>query len=50
MFHNLMKVFHDGIIITEMENIVYKNKQIEKTLNIQLDTFAPKVSTECDIE
>lgn len=32
-----MKVFHDGIIITEPEQIVLKNKQIEKTLNIKLN-------------
>jgi hypothetical protein len=28
MFGNLVKVFHDGIIIIENDNIVFKNKQI----------------------
>jgi hypothetical protein len=32
MFSNLIKVFHDGIIITEEQDILYKNKVINKIL------------------
>jgi hypothetical protein len=40
LFNNLVKAFHDGIIITEMDNIVYKNKQIQSLLEIKLNCFA----------
>lgn len=32
MFNLLMRVFHDGIIILDNNNIVYSNKQIFKIL------------------
>jgi hypothetical protein len=32
MFSNLIKVFHDGIIITENDNVLYTNKVIKKIL------------------
>ncbi len=34
-----MKVFHDGIIITETDNVVFMNKQIQNTLDIKLNAF-----------
>ena len=35
MFHNLIRVFHDGIMIIENQDIVYHNKQILKIYNIE---------------
>ena len=37
MFYNVMKVFHDGIIIKDKDKIIYHNKRIEKTLKINND-------------
>jgi hypothetical protein len=34
MFHNLIRVFHDGIILTEPDKIVFKNNKIMDILNI----------------
>eukprot|EP00347_Sterkiella_histriomuscorum_P008673 403344196 len=34
LFHNLIKVYHDGILITQNEEIVYNNKAVENIFNI----------------
>ena len=34
MFHNLLRVFHDGIMLIEQDKIVYTNKQILNLFNI----------------
>lgn len=35
MFNNLLKVFHDGIIIMEEEQILYSNKKIIRIFNLE---------------
>jgi hypothetical protein len=30
MFMNLLSIFHDGIVLTENENIIYSNNQMEE--------------------
>jgi hypothetical protein len=34
MFHSLIRVFHDGIILTQGEDIVFQNKQVSQIFNI----------------
>eukprot|EP00347_Sterkiella_histriomuscorum_P016729 403352075 len=34
LFHNLIKVYHDGIVITQEKDIVYNNKAISNIFNI----------------
>ena len=33
LFHNLIRVYHDGILITQKEEIVYNNKAIKEIFN-----------------
>lgn len=35
MFHKVLKIFHDGIIMIEDTDIIYHNSQILKMFNIQ---------------
>eukprot|EP00347_Sterkiella_histriomuscorum_P015384 403357221 len=35
LFHNLIKVYHDGIVITQEKDIVYNNKAIPNIFNIK---------------
>jgi hypothetical protein len=35
MFHNLLKVFHDGIILTVGPEVVYQNRQVEQIFEIR---------------
>ena len=35
MFHGLIRVFHDGIILTQGEEIVFQNKQVKNIFNIK---------------
>lgn len=35
MFNNLLKVFHDGIIIMEEDKILYNNRKIIKIFNLE---------------
>lgn len=35
LFHSLVRVFHDGIIISHNEDIIFKNKQVNKTFNLK---------------
>ena len=37
MFHNLIKTHHDGVIITEEDNIIFHNLQINQIFDITLD-------------
>jgi hypothetical protein len=30
MFHNILKMFHDGLILTEGEDIVYANSAVRE--------------------
>eukprot|EP00347_Sterkiella_histriomuscorum_P012315 403369061 len=35
LFHNLIRVYHDGIIITQNQEIVYNNKSVNNVFEIQ---------------
>lgn len=35
LFLSLVRVFHDGIIISHNEDIIFKNKQVNKTFDLQ---------------
>jgi len=35
MFHNLIRIFHDGILLTEGENIVFANLSLEKIFELK---------------
>ena len=41
LFFNLMKVFHDGIIIKDKDEIIYNNKQVENILDINIQANDP---------
>jgi hypothetical protein len=34
MFHSLIRVFHDGIILTQGEDIVFQNKQVSQIYSL----------------
>ena len=34
MFNNFIKVFHDGILFAETDNIVYTNRQLIEMFNL----------------
>lgn len=38
LFHNLIKVYHDGIIITKNDQIVFYNKEVNNIFNIPQDS------------
>lgn len=49
MFSNLMKVFHDGILITENDNILYQNKVIQDILEVnRINSVAEDLNIETD--
>ena len=37
LFHNLIKVYHDGIVITKNDQIVFYNKEVNNIFNIPQD-------------
>ncbi|CDW85931.1 sensor kinase [Stylonychia lemnae] len=39
LFHNLIRVYHDGILITKQEEIVYSNKAMRQIFNIKKDAI-----------
>ena len=42
MFHNLIRVYHDGIIITQNDDIVFQNQQISQIFNIPVKVRDPQ--------
>lgn len=34
MFHHLIRVYHDGILITQQENILYTNQSMIKIFDL----------------
>ncbi|CDW80514.1 sensor kinase [Stylonychia lemnae] len=39
LFHNLIRVYHDGILITKKENIVYSNTALRQIFNIEKEAI-----------
>ncbi len=37
MFQNLIKIFQDGIVLSDSENIIYSNQKIESIFEIIVD-------------
>lgn len=44
MFNNLLKVFHDGIIISGDEKILYRNEKIFDIFNIKSQVFRDMIN------
>ena len=39
MFNKMIRIFHDGMIIIEQDNVMFKNDQIYKIFNLQKEEF-----------
>jgi hypothetical protein len=49
MFHNILKVFQDGLILTEGEEIVYANSAVRKVYDLCVeDDGADEKDTRCE--